>query len=329
VTEEQATLAQSLAPVLRDQCAGHLGPISWFKATWQHGGASTGFAEWTCHDGTTIDCVVKLPVGYAEYQWTKRLGLTATDQWNSSSAAAIPTPRVLAAGFELGSYDFAWIVMEKFQGLPTSHTPTPQSVWELFETCAEFHAAAITLAPIEPERTPTSPDWAALIQRGLKALEDNDVEHKDRWIRALHETNERLDDLTDEWDQREINTWCHHDLHGGNAMRRAPLNGSAGRTVLIDLAMVQPGHWLEDALYLERLAWGHEAELLQGIEPLDTLAKARAFIGLPVGDDHHRLAQVRRTLMAASTPAFLRTEGTPTHLRAALGHLERALQGGA
>ena len=161
MTEEQATLAQSLAPVLRDQCAGHLGPISWFKATWQHGGASTGFADWTCHDGTTIECVVKLPVGYAEYQWTKRLGLTATDQWNSSSAAAIPTPRVLAAGFELGSYDFAWIVMEKFQGLPTSHTPTPQSVWELFETCAEFHAAAITLAPVEPERTPTSPDWTA------------------------------------------------------------------------------------------------------------------------------------------------------------------------
>ncbi|MFG0306538.1 MAG: phosphotransferase family protein [Phycisphaerales bacterium JB040] len=326
MTEEQATLAQSLAPVLRDQCAGHLGPINWFKATWQHGGASTGFAEWTCKDGSVIDCVVKLPVGYTEYHWTKRLGLTACNDWHSSSAESIPTPRVLAAGFELGSYDFAWIVMEKFKGLPTSHTPTPQSVWELFETCAEFQAAAITLAPLEPDRTPSPPDWAALIDRGLKALEDNDIEHSRRWVAALHHTKDRLDDLTHEWDQREINSWCHHDLHGGNAMRRAARNGSNGRTVLIDLAMVQPGHWLEDALYLERLAWGHESELLQGIDPLATLAKARAFIGLPVGDDHERLATIRRTLMAASTPAYLRTEGSPAYLRAALRHLEHALQ---
>lgn len=314
-----------LGPVLRETCGGRLGPISWFRATWQHGGAATGYSTWRCPSGEEIDCVVKLPVGHAEYQWTKRLGLTSCTDWNSPDALAIPTPRVFAAGFELGSYDFAWIVMERFKGNPISHSPAGQTIWEVFETCAEFHAAAITERSIEPDHTPAAPDWRQLIARGLKALDDNNLPHSDRWVSGLRAVDEKLDGLIALWSAREINTWCHHDLHPGNAMRRTGADGKPGRCSLIDLAMVGPGHWVEDALYLERLNWGREAEMLCGVDPVGTMAKARSFIGLSLGDDYEELADLRRLLMAASTPAFLRTEGHPEYLRAALKQLEMCL----
>jgi hypothetical protein len=325
VIEEQTSFGHMLGPVLRETCRGRLGTISWFRATWQHGGAATGYSTWRCPSGQEIECVVKLPVGHGEYQWTKRLGLTSCHDWDNPDAEALPTPRVFAAGFELGSYDFAWIVMERFAGMPISHTPSGQTMWEIFETCAEFHAAAITERSIEADHTPPPPDWRALIPRGLKALEDNDLEHSERWVRGLHAVNERLDGLMRLWAAREINTWCHHDLHPGNAMRRTGADAKPGRCVLLDLAMVGAGHWIEDALYLERLNWGREAESLCGIDPVGTLAKARTFIGLPIGDDYEELADLRRLLMAASTPAFLRTEGHPEYLRAALQRLEGCL----
>ena len=38
------TMATNLLPALREACDGHLGPVSWFRADWQRGGASTGTA---------------------------------------------------------------------------------------------------------------------------------------------------------------------------------------------------------------------------------------------------------------------------------------------
>ena len=66
---------------------------------------------------------------------------------------------------------------------------------------------------------------------------------------------------------------------------------------------------------------------LCGIDPLTTLADTRTAIGLPCDPDDLALADVRRVLMAASTPAFLRTENDPVYLKAALGTLERLLAG--
>lgn len=75
---------------------------------------------------------------------------------------------------------------------------------------------------------------------------------------------------------------------------------------------------------MERLFWGREDQLC-GIDPLTTLAATRESIGLPADRDEIELAQVRRTLMAASVPSFLRTESDPVYLKAALSTLERLL----
>ena len=325
-------LASTLDPQLHKACHGRLGTISWFRATWQHGGAGTGFSTWSLPDRACghreIPCVVKMPIGYCEYFWTKRLGLVHPDEWDEPRALALPTPRVLAAGFELGGYDLAWVVMERFQNPPLAMERTESSMWALFETTAEFHAAAILEKPINTSEIKAPQDWAGLVEKGLHALRETEIEDGDRWVKALERVQTNLDGLVNQWVNRDMDTWCHHDLHAHNAMRRMTSPGHdpniPGHCTLIDLALVAPGAWIEDALYIERLFWGRE-EKLCNIDPLTTLAATRESIGLPVGDDSFELAQIRRVLMAASTPAFLRTEGDPVYLKAALGVLERLL----
>lgn len=327
--DESQSLASTLEPVLHHECQGHLGDISWFKADWQRGGASTGFSTWRLTTPTgkprQIPCVVKFPVGYREYFWTKRLGLVRQDEWDEPSSLALPTPRVLAAGFELGGYDLAWIVMERFANPPIAMERSDTALWCMFESAAEFHAAAILERPIEPEHVQTPPDWESLLEKGQQALRENEIEDTDAWIEALNQTERILGHLIHAWAQRSIDTWCHHDLHPHNAMRRQVEDTSVpGHCTLIDLAMVNPGCWIEDALYMERLFWGREAQLC-GIDPVTTLADTRSAIGLPSDNDDMALADVRRVLMAASTPAFLRTENDPVYLKAALNTLERLL----
>jgi Phosphotransferase enzyme family len=322
-------LASSLEPQLHQACHGRLGQVSWFKATWQHGGAGTGFSTWSLPDRESghheIPCVVKLPISYTEYSWTKRLGLIHPDEWEEPRSLALPTPRVLAAGFELGSYDLAWVVMERFSNPPIAMERTESAMWALFETAAEFHAAAILEQTIDLSKVKAPPDWANLIAKGLESLHNNEIENNKRWISALERVQSGLDSLIERWDGREIDTWCHHDLHPHNALRRLTQETSApGHCTLIDLAMVAPGSWIEDALYMERLFWGREEQLCN-IDPLKTLAATRESIGLPVSDDSIELADVRRVLMSASVPSFLRTEGDSVYLKAALSILERLL----
>ncbi len=59
----------------------------------------------------------------------------------------------------------------------------------------------------------------------------------------------------------------HRQVAGG------PVDGRHG-CVLVDLALVHPGHWVEDALYLERQYWGH-SDLLKGVKPASELARLR------------------------------------------------------
>lgn len=329
-------LASTLDPELHKACLGRLGKISWFRAIWQHGGAGTGFSTWSLPDRGNghreIPCVVKMPIGYSEYFWTKRLGLVHPDEWDEPRALALPTPRVLAAGFELGGYDLAWVVMERFENPPMAMEKTESAMWAMFETAAEFHAAAVLEKPVEPSQAKPLQDWAGLIEKGLVALSQNEIENTERWVKALKRVQNSVDTLIERWTHREIDTWCHHDLHPHNAMRRMMNESDAGadnpaihgHCALIDLAMIGPGSWIEDALYMERLFWGREDQLCN-IDPLKTLGATREAIGLPVGDDAFELADVRRVLMAASTPAFLRTESDSVYLKAALGVLERLL----
>jgi hypothetical protein len=325
---EGHALASTLEPVLRDACRGKLSPVRWFEATWQHGGAGTGYAEWRTPRGRDIACVVKLPVGYPEYAWTKRLGLTAEEDWDSPEAASLPTPRVLAGGFELGAYDFAWLVMERFPGMPLgAHKMDAGDVWSLFETTAEFHAAAVLQEPVDQRRPARTHDWPALLDRACREIEGGFLPSGlDGWLPALGRVREALPGLADRWAARPMDTWCHRDVHAHNAMRRAPADAGTGRgaLALIDLARVAPGCWIEDALYFERLCWGRE-EILCSVDPLTTLARARLALGLPAPDEDLALADVRRVLMAATSPAFSRTQADPIYLKSALERLERLL----
>ncbi|MBL4590415.1 MAG: phosphotransferase [Phycisphaerales bacterium] len=320
------SLANSLAPLLQATCRHRLGNINWFRATWQHSGAGTGFSTWTFPDGREIPCVVKLPVGHREYHWTKRLGLVDPRDWDSPESLALPTPRVLAAGYDLGDYDLAWVIIEKLRNPPIASEMNEGVMWELFETAAEFQSAAILEeSVIDASKEHTTHDWAGLIEKGLVSVRKHEIDHEARWVGLLERTQQDLDGLVARWRGRPMNTWCHHDLHARNVMRRlGGESGSRGRCVLIDLAMVGPGCWIEDALYLERLFWGQEDGLF-GMDPLGTLASTRQAIGLPVGDDDLALADVRRVLMAASSPAFLRTEGDPSYLNGAIEVLDRLL----
>ncbi len=318
-------LASALGGDVIDECRGQLGDISWFKTTWQHSGAGTGFATWTTKKGVEIECVVKLPVGYREYHWTKRLGLVHEDDWERSASLSLPTPRVLAAGYELGGHDFAWIVMEKFKNPPLASTIDSSSMWEIFETAAEFQAAAVLEEIVDPKKCPKEPNWEADLQKAVSEVEAHDMEHADRWTGAIERVLANTEVFVDRWKNRSVDTWCHHDLHVRNAMRRVSNNPEIhGRSALIDLAMVAPGHWVEDALYLERLYWGHEEKLF-GVDPLETLGRCRESLGLPVEADSMELADVRRVLMAATCPNYLRTEGSQLYLNAALERLERLL----
>jgi len=336
---ESHALVSTLEPVLRDACRGHLSPIRWFHAQWQHGGAGTGFAEWTTRQGKQHACVVKLPISKTKYAWTKRLGLVREEDWDRSEPMTLPTPRVLAGGFELGAYDIAWLVMERFPGNPIgAHEMTGSDVWELFEVTAEFHAAALLERPLDTAPEPSRNDWRGMLGRSQAKVAQGTIDNAERWKACLDRVGATLEDLVTRWRARPIDTWCHGDVHAHNAMRRAitkdaldgaplietALEQARGKMALIDLAKVTPGCWIEDALYLERLCWGRE-DLLCGVDPLTTLASTRRGLGLPTDESDLAIADLRRVLMSATSPAFSRTQGDPMYLSAALKRLEGLL----
>lgn len=352
---ESSSLAHMLEPVLLAACQGRLSEIQWFKSAWQAGGAATGFARFAVDGHEPVDVVVKLPVGPAEFRWTTVLGGLdgvsramdgAGDQERSLEVSAGyacamgPTPRVYAAGTELGGYDLAWLVVERFAGPPLSSAISAGALRDLLETAAEWYALAERVRPIARAGVPTK-DWGALIDRARRTIPDCGIENDQRWNEAVKRVQKLLPRLLSVWNARPINTWCHGDLHPGNAMRRPQPFAFAGRRggggsgssdtqcgqggcVLIDLALVHPGHWVEDAVYLERLFWGR-TERLGGVKPVSVLAQARRERRLDAGEDYTLLANVRRVLMAACVPCFLEHEGHPKYVRAGLEHLERLL----
>ncbi len=317
-------LGVSLAPALRDVCEGRLGEINWFRATWQHGGAATGFATWNRPDGRTADVVVKLPIKFDEWFWTVGLGGVEDDEAESPRSLALPTPRVFAGGEQLGGYDIAWVVMERLGSPPLASDLTKDALHDLLRSAAEFHARAARVRSVRKAKPPSQEDWGAEIEQAREACRGDRIDNAQRWNQMLREVDRHLDTLVDRWRARPIDTWCHGDLHGHNAMRRRLPSGEGGRCVLIDLALIHPGCWIEDALYLERLFWARR-EHLHGVRIVRALGRFRKELGLKNSEDASDLANVRRVLMAATAPAFLSTEGHPAHLAAALDLLERLL----
>jgi hypothetical protein len=301
-------LASELAPIVRSTCRDRLGPISWFQSAWQRGGAATGYADWTHDDGRIQPVVVKLPVGYTEYFWTTRL---------STPEHTACTPQVLAHGDHLGNYDLAWLVIERLSGKPLGSDIATERVLSLLTAACDLHARAATVRAVTTRDYPSPPNWERLLERAREAVADNHLPHEHRWSESLKKVGRHLSSLVTQWRARSIDTWCHGDLHPGNA-----IVDEDGQLFLIDLALVHAGHWVEDAVYLERQYWGH-ADFLHGVKPVSALAKIRRERGLETGDDYARIADVRRLLMASCVPALLGREGGPAYVEAALGIVER------
>ncbi len=259
--------------------------------------------------------VVKLPLGPREHRILTGLGATSA-----------PTPRVLASGRELGGYDFAWVVMERLDGLPLSAHLHKEVFDHVIDAVVRFSRHAADLWPLDPP--PPGPDWSDLLDRSRRALKDNPgVPNIQQWASAAKRASRALPHLLDLWDSRSINTWCHGDLHPGNCMRRTDgqLWAADPGFVLFDFAEVHAGHWVEDAVYLERLYWGRP-QVLEGVKPVSLLARARRNAGLETGDDYGTLADIRRLLMGVTAPAFLHREGYRAYMDAALQIVERLLK---
>lgn len=308
-------LGSALEPALLQACEGRLADVRWFRTDWQIGGASTAHGKYTRTPGEpALDVVVKLPVGPREYRFLTGLG-----------ECDAPTPRIAQHGNELGGYDFAWVVMERLPGSPPAAHLNREVFERLLEAAALFHRHCAELWPLEAP--PPPPDWAGLIERAREAMKANpDLPHAQEWVASLKHVQKSLPKLLSVWASRDINTWRHGDLHPGNCMERlagSPWHSYCGY-VLFDLAEVVPGHWIEDAVYLERIYWG-KPELLDGVKPVSHLAKVRRNLGMDTSDDYGHLANIRRVLMAATSPAFLQHEGRPAYLNAALQVLDRLL----
>lgn len=323
-------LAEAVSPALHDACDGRLGPIEWFHATWQRGGACTGFSTFHLHSGAPrVDVMVKLPIGDAELRWTRSLGSCDPESFNDPTHLARVTPRVLASGDSLREYHLNWLVIEKLAGPHMPKHMDAGEVTELIAATLDFHEAAAPVAPVDAK--PPSPQWETLIERSRETCKNHVVAGEQHWNDMLKKVLRALPALRGAWERRPITTWCHGDIHPGNAMRRIVTAGGAdpgawavkSPLVLIDLALVHPGHWMEDALYLERQYWGN-TELLHGIKPVSLLAKLRRERGLAV-DDYATAANARRILMAACAPAMIEREGNPRYLSTAIEYIERLL----
>lgn len=328
-------LGPNFEPYLLEACDGRLAEIRWFRTGWQRGGAATGYAKAVRSDGVTLDAVVKFPIGPREYKLL--VELSETDA---------PTPRVAFHGRELGPFDLAWVVMENLPGEPLKRTyehPDKKLFTAVAEAACRFYAASADRLGSE---TPPKPwDFAALITKSRESCKHNPIPEVQRWAHALHDVAKYLDAMLSIWKARTLNTWCHGDLHLANIMERPsgspwaePHHGesgggaaSGGRSdgtgfVLLDFGEVHQGHWVEDAVYLERIYWANP-EVSKKVKFVPLFARARKAAGLDCSDDYAKLAQIRRVLMASCAPAWLHRENHPLYLNAALEVIEKTLPG--
>ena len=308
---DHRSLAATLAPALNEECEGRLGGITWFKADWQRGGAATGRSTFRLDDGAEQPVVLKLPVVRRELSWMFRLQDVTDDD--------PVVPRLFACGESIAGYDLTWLVMEHFTHGPLGLHWHEDHIPRIADAAARFHARA---EPIEVDRPPRDEPWDELLREAAESVKVNRLDHEQQWNAGIKTLRHRLDALVEEWDSRDVQQWLHGDLHFANAMSRHGMD--AGTVSLIDLAEVHAGHWVEDAVYLERQLWARP-ERTKPHKPVKAIAEARKRLGLPVESDYPRLAMIRRALLAATAPRYILSEGHPKHLEACLRWLETAL----
>ena len=300
------------AALMQEACGGRLGPIAWFRTDWQRGGARTGRSTFRTDDGTESPVVVKVPVSPAELLWNQRLQPNAKDPYGI-------IPRLYACGHSLGDYDLVWFVMERFPEGPLFGLKRTDAIELMADAAARFYWRTADFPATGEQRRE---DWNGHFDRARQQCQANNLPDRQLWNKTLKAAQKNLDAWVAEWRDRSAGEWCHGDLHPANAMSRS--NRPEDPAMLIDLAEVRPGNWLEDAVYLERLYWIRR-ERLGGRSPVKLIAKKRAARGLPNDENYARLADIRRVLLAGSAPAFLRTEGNPLVLKANLDVLEETL----
>ena len=308
-TSLPASLARALEPVLQKQCLDQLEPIRWFRTDWQRGGAATGFSTWTHEDGRTEEVVVKFPVVLRELRWTRRM-----QDCNGV------VPKLFASGVGLGGYDLAWIIIERIPYGPLGKHWDDNIIQRISGAAAAFTSAAREFPVDQRGRRE---DWSDLLTKAKKSIRTNKIDDLAKWKKMHKWFSKTLDDILDIWRARHTRQWLHGDLHLANSMCRS--EKSDAPVCLIDLAEVHAGHWVEDAIYLERQLWGHHSRL-ESSNPLNTMAHARKAIGLKVTDDYHELANIRRLLLAATAPAFMQSEGDPRYLHACLEQFHLAAE---
>jgi len=323
-------LGDQFGPLLQEASGGRLGPIGWFRADWQRSGAKTGRAEWLLDDGEVNQVlkrsvggagkarvVVKIPVGPVEYLWNERM------QADGEDAHGI-TAMTFASGKTLGGYDFAWIVMERFGSGPLFGVKRKDAVDLAADAAARFYRRAVRYSVDEAKRLE---DWPALLERARESCRSEMLPKSQSWHSAIKKLQKHGQGWIREWKERPITGWIHGDLHPANVMSRS--DDPEDPAMLIDLAAVRPGHWIEDAVYLERIYWARRS-LIDGHDPVSLIGKARKRYGLAglSGDegDIQRLSRIRRALLAATAPAYLKSEGSPRYLSACLSVLEDMLK---
>jgi len=319
-------LGDELEPLLRDACGGRLGKIAWFRADWQRGGARTGRSTFRVEDGREVDVVVKVPVGPNEFTWNRRLQPGEVQQHEpkqkplQSPDPGYPVyPTLHASGSSLGPYDLAWIVIERLSEGPLFSLRREDAMELMADAAARFYLQS-SIYPVD--KPPKTEDWTDLLEKARENAQCNQIHQVQRWNSLIKKVQAIADDLRAEWDARPCVDWCHGDLHPANAMSRSKKPGDPA--MLIDLAGVHAGHWIEDALYLERLYWPL-AEYVKKHPPLKLIAQARTRYGLPVNNGYCRLADIRRLYFAATAPAFLVSEGNPKYLDICLNLIEEKL----
>ena len=302
-----SSLASSLEPVLRKQTNNRVDKIHWFRTDWQRGGAATGFAQWTDDSGETTDVVIKLPVNQRELRWTRKL---------QEQDGVVPL--LLASGEQLNGYDLAWIIIERFPVGPLGGHWENSNVSRIARAAARFTKQASQFAVDQDGRRE---DWKTLLQTAKTSVRENHIENESEWKKSHSLIAKKLNHLMDIWRERRIDQWLHGDVHLANAMCRC--DNPESLVSLIDLAEVHAGHWIEDAVYLERQLWGHKSRL-KATKPVPTMASARKKLGLRVDSDYSTLVDVRRLMLATTAPAFMQSEGDPRYLAACLEQLQNA-----